>query len=58
MDGPRQNGPGPAPGGFPGGGREASRAERFEEEKQRIVESCFNKKDTDGSCELIPLLRC
>ncbi|KAH6647469.1 exocyst complex component Sec3-domain-containing protein [Truncatella angustata] len=26
-----------------------SRAERFEEEKRRIVESCFNKKDTDGS---------
>ncbi|KAK9793151.1 putative Exocyst complex component Sec3 PIP2-binding N-terminal domain-containing protein [Seiridium cardinale] len=45
MDGPRQNGG----GSFPGGGREISRAERFEEEKRRIVESCFNKKDTDGS---------
>jgi hypothetical protein len=32
-------------------GREMTRAERFEDEKQRIVESCFNKKDTDGSCE-------
>ncbi|KAI1343155.1 exocyst complex component Sec3-domain-containing protein [Xylariaceae sp. FL0016] len=43
MDGPRQNG-GPA---F--GGRDMNRAERFEEEKRRIVESCFNKKDVDGS---------
>lgn len=32
------------------GGREMSRAERFEEEKRRIVESCFSKKDVDGSC--------
>ncbi|KAI1437067.1 exocyst complex component Sec3-domain-containing protein [Xylaria sp. CBS 124048] len=32
-----------------GAGREMSRAELFEEEKRRIVESCFNKKDTDGS---------
>lgn len=37
---PRQNG---------GYGRELSRAERFEEEKRRIVDSCFNKKDVDGS---------
>ncbi|KAL6898110.1 exocyst complex component Sec3 domain-containing protein [Trichoderma evansii] len=26
----------------------ANRAERFEDEKRRIIESCFNKKDTDG----------
>ncbi|KAJ4418941.1 GTP-Rho binding exocyst subunit [Neurospora sp. IMI 360204] len=26
-----------------------SRAERFEDEKRRIIESCFNKKDDDGS---------
>jgi hypothetical protein len=26
-----------------------SRAERFEDEKKRIIESCFGKKDTDGS---------
>lgn len=26
-----------------------SRAERFEDEKKRIIESCFSKKDTDGS---------
>ncbi|KAI0443495.1 exocyst complex component Sec3-domain-containing protein [Xylaria telfairii] len=38
---------GPGPG--PGYGRDMSRAEKFEEEKRRIVESCFNKKDTDGS---------
>ncbi|KAI1353797.1 exocyst complex component Sec3-domain-containing protein [Xylaria sp. FL0043] len=42
MDAPRQR-------GGPGYGREMSRAEKFEEEKRRIVESCFNKKDTDGS---------
>ena len=27
----------------------ASRAERFQDEKRRIVESCFAKKDPDGS---------
>ncbi|XXG95521.1 hypothetical protein Hte_001785 [Hypoxylon texense] len=42
MDHPRQN-------GGPGFGRDLNRAERFEEEKRRIVESCFNKKDADGS---------
>ncbi|KAI1630601.1 exocyst complex component Sec3-domain-containing protein [Biscogniauxia mediterranea] len=42
MDVPRQN-------GGAGYGRDMSRAERFEEEKRRIVESCFNKKDIDGS---------
>ncbi|KAI1141411.1 exocyst complex component Sec3-domain-containing protein [Hypoxylon sp. FL0543] len=42
MDHPRQN-------GGPGFGRDYNRAERFEEEKRRIVESCFNKKDVDGS---------
>ncbi|KAH9907592.1 exocyst complex component Sec3-domain-containing protein [Xylariomycetidae sp. FL2044] len=42
MDGSRQN-------GGAGFGRDMSRAERFEEEKRRIVESCFNKKDVDGS---------
>ncbi|KKY35616.1 putative exocyst complex component sec3 [Diaporthe ampelina] len=26
-----------------------SRAERFEDEKRRIIESCFNKRDEDGS---------
>ncbi|KAH8887548.1 hypothetical protein GQ53DRAFT_844066 [Thozetella sp. PMI_491] len=30
-------------------GRELNRAERFDDEKRRIVESCFNKKDEDGS---------
>ncbi|KAI1846075.1 hypothetical protein JX266_007884 [Neoarthrinium moseri] len=43
MEAPRQNG-----GGGPGG-QAMSRAERFEEEKRRIIDSCFNKKDTDGS---------
>ncbi|KAI0477803.1 exocyst complex component Sec3-domain-containing protein [Xylariaceae sp. FL0804] len=41
MDSIRQNGG--------AGGRDMNRAERFEEEKRRIVESCFNKKDVDGS---------
>ncbi|KAI1197822.1 exocyst complex component Sec3-domain-containing protein [Nemania serpens] len=42
MDAPRQR-------AGPGYGRDMTRAEKFEEEKRRIVESCFNKKDTDGS---------
>lgn len=37
-------------------GREMTRAERFEEEKRRIVDSCFNKKDVDGSRKLACLL--
>ncbi|RYP06616.1 hypothetical protein DL764_003068 [Monosporascus ibericus] len=42
--------PPPRPNGGPAAyGREMSRAEKFEEEKRRIVESCFNKKDVDGS---------
>lgn len=40
MDRPDAAGPGTA----------ASRAERFEDEKRRIVESCFSKKEPDGSC--------
>ncbi|KAH6640427.1 exocyst complex component Sec3-domain-containing protein [Chaetomium tenue] len=30
-------------------GREANRAERFEDEKRRIIDSCFAKRDEDGS---------
>lgn len=26
-----------------------SRAQKFEDEKKRIIESCFAKRDTDGS---------
>ena len=32
-----------------------SRAERFEDEKRRICQSCFNKTDTDGQGELLSL---
>jgi hypothetical protein len=32
-------------------GRELSRAERFDDEKRRIIDSCFAKRDDDGSCE-------
>lgn len=32
-----------------------SRAERFEDEKRRIIESCFGKKDPDGSCKISPV---
>lgn len=38
----RPNGAGP-------NGRDLGRAERFEDEKRRIIETCFNKKDVDGS---------
>jgi hypothetical protein len=30
-------------------GRDMSRAERFEDEKRRIIDSCFSKRDDDGS---------
>ncbi|KAF7558480.1 hypothetical protein G7046_g5673 [Stylonectria norvegica] len=39
----RANGAGAGPGAA------ANRAERFEDEKRRIIESCFGKKDVDGS---------
>lgn len=35
-------------GGFPGS-TGMSRAEKFEDEKRRLVQSCFSKRDTDGS---------
>lgn len=35
-------------------GRETNRAERFEDEKRRIIDSCFNKRDDDGSGKLDP----
>ena len=28
-----------------------SRAEKFEDEKRRIIESCFAKKGPDGTCK-------
>ena len=31
------------------GGTTMSRAEKFEDEKRRIIESCFGKKEPDGS---------
>ena len=42
-----QNGPGGV-----NGSAGVSKAERFEDEKRRIVDSCFNKKDEDGSCKI------
>ena len=33
-------------------GTQMSRAEKFEDEKRRIIESCFGKKEPDGSSEL------
>lgn len=39
-------------GNLPLGGQ-TSRAERFEDEKKRIIESCFGKKEADGSCNLL-----
>ncbi|VTO82785.1 unnamed protein product [Fusarium graminearum] len=42
-----------ANGGGPGAAAAASRAERFEDEKRRIIESCFNKKDVDGSHSVV-----
>ncbi|KAL8651107.1 MAG: hypothetical protein Q9226_004853 [Calogaya cf. arnoldii] len=51
----QQTGNGGAPGGlFPPGAAPApkttmSRAEKFEDEKRRIIESCFSKRDADAS---------
>ncbi len=30
-----------------------SRAEKFEDEKRRIVDSCFTKREDDGSCTIL-----
>ena len=37
--------------GYPPGAQ-MSRAEKFEDEKKRIIDSLFSKKDPDGSCKL------
>lgn len=34
-----------------------SRAEKFEDEKRRIMQSCFSRKDSDGTCMYTYLLR-
>ncbi len=36
-------------------GTQMSRAEKFEDEKRRIIETCFGKKEDDGSSELLRL---
>ncbi|KAL4995927.1 exocyst complex component Sec3-domain-containing protein [Aspergillus recurvatus] len=36
-------------GGHGSSGDGASRAEKFEDEKRRIIQSCFSKKDSDGA---------
>lgn len=41
-----------ASGGPASNGPFSDRAERFEDEKKRIIESCFGKKEPDGSCKL------
>jgi hypothetical protein len=46
MDGSSLNGPGGV-----NGSNGMTRAERFEDEKRRIIDSCFGKKDEDGSCK-------
>jgi len=42
----RANGAGP---GSAAAAAAALRAERFEDEKRRIIDSCFSRQDTDGS---------
>ena len=46
---PRRPAADPRNGGF-GGPGDMSRAEKFEDEKKRIAQSCFSKKDSDGTC--------
>lgn len=52
MDGPTTNGSGVSNGS--GSANGVNKAEKFEDEKRRIVESCFSKKDPDGSCMVAP----
>jgi len=42
----------PRRGGDPrnGASDSMSRAEKFEDEKKRIIQSCYSKKDADGTC--------
>jgi hypothetical protein len=47
MEGSSKNGPGGV-----NGSSAMTRAERFEDEKRRIIDSCFGKKDEDGSREI------
>ena len=35
-----------------------SRAERFEDEKRRIIDSCFTKREPDGACEDLMRIMC
>lgn len=35
-------------------GKGMTRAEKFEDEKRRIVESCFSKEGEDGTCKTHP----
>jgi exocyst complex component 1 len=51
MEGSSQNGPGGV-NGSNGSNGAMSRAERFEDEKRRIIDSCFGKRDEDGSCKI------
>jgi hypothetical protein len=37
-------------------GRDTSRAEQFEDEKRRIIDSCFTKREEDGSSKQHPPL--
>ncbi|KAF2089538.1 hypothetical protein K490DRAFT_63677 [Saccharata proteae CBS 121410] len=46
MNGPP---PGAAPSGRPSQDGQLSRAERYEDEKRRIIESCFSKMDPNGA---------
>jgi hypothetical protein len=43
--------------GGPGAGEgQMSRAQMFQDEKRRIMSSCFSKEDSDGACTLAPNL--
>jgi hypothetical protein len=56
MEGPSHSGPGGV-----SSSNGMSRAERFEDEKRRIIDSCFGKKDEDGSCKIMSkqrVIRC
>jgi hypothetical protein len=51
MEGSSQNGPGGVNGSI-GSNGSMTRAQIFEDEKRRIIDSCFGKRDEDGSCKI------
>jgi len=55
MDGSSLDGSGAINGSNNNNATGMNRAEKFEDEKRRIIESCFAKVDPDGACMYDPM---